>query len=141
MDKGQRKNHLGEVAKMVGVEIGEEFEIKEDGLHSKFKFGKNGLFRVENGKDVACSNNLIMLLITGEYTILEKPWKADNGRLIYYPSFGLEEFHIDTTYSIEYSEHDGNLYKYGMMFCKPIKRLIILLYLRWTCIQYNKSLN
>ncbi len=117
MDKSLKKNLLGEVVKMLGIGIGEEFKIQEDESHSKFKFGNNGLFKVVDGKDMTCSNNLVMQLITGKYTILKNPWKADNGKLIYYPSFGLEEFHIDTRYSIKDSEHDKNLYEYGMM-CK-----------------------
>lgn len=70
-------NHMAEVAKMLGVELGEEFEvsrypsvdctIKEGGLYIRGKDTQN---------DFSTYGDVILInLLRGELTIKRKPWK------------------------------------------------------------------
>ena len=61
-------NHMTEVAKILGVEIGEEFEIK--GYNGSYYWTYDGLYH--NG--FKCEKTLNDLLV-GVCTIKHKPWK------------------------------------------------------------------
>lgn len=78
-------NHMAEVAKMLGVELGEEFEIKEYGL-CQFRF-KETCFQYFNGKmwvsDLNTQSDLYELL-TGQLMIKRKPWKPEYGETYWY---------------------------------------------------------
>ena len=63
-------NYMAEVAKLLGVEICEEFEIK--GYPSRYMFINDGMINVESG--FVCDGTLWKLL-TGEATIKRQPWK------------------------------------------------------------------
>lgn len=79
-------NHMAEVAKMLGVELGEEFEvsrypsvdctIKEGGLYIR-------------GKDIqdnflTYGDIILINLLRGECTIKRKPWKPERGETYWY---------------------------------------------------------
>lgn len=64
-------NYMAEVAKMLGVELGESFYISTNG-NIEYVFTANGLFPV-NGS-VVCNNTLNELL-SGTAYIKRKPWK------------------------------------------------------------------
>lgn len=77
-------NHMSEVAKMLGVELGEIFEIQIDENKTfQFRFTENGL-QCFNGKmwdeDIVAMTCLNLLLV-GKYTIKHKPWKPKFGDL------------------------------------------------------------
>lgn len=63
-------NHMAEVAKLLGVELGEEFKIK--GCSKTYILDEDGLFDQQEGM-----NNFMHLtcLLTGEFEIMHKPWK------------------------------------------------------------------
>ena len=63
-------NYMADVAKLLGVEICEEFEIK--GYSSRYMFINDGMIDAESG--FVCDGTLWKLL-TGEATIKRKPWK------------------------------------------------------------------
>lgn len=69
------KNYMPEVAKMLGVAIGEEFDVLNENdekvAYNPYKVTDNGIEDCEG--DVA-NNSLIGLLI-GEYTLQKRPWK------------------------------------------------------------------
>ena len=79
------KNYMAEVAKMLGVEIGEEFTVPnkvatlkisaKDGLMYKFK---------DEGEWQSGASDLQDLLI-GEVEIVKLPWKPKNKEGYYYP--------------------------------------------------------
>lgn len=105
-------NYMPEVAKMLGVELGEIFEIQIDENKTfQFRFTESG-FQCFNGKmwdedtiAVACLN----LLLVGKYTIKRKPWKPKEGESYYIVaingSIGMEEWWAETI--------DMNYYKIG----------------------------
>ena len=69
------KNCMPEVAKMLGLEIGEEFNaFDEDG--KKFAYGP---YKITDNAIVDCevesSPSLLYNLLTGEYTLQKRPWR------------------------------------------------------------------
>lgn len=101
-------NYMPEVAKMLGVELGEEFEINE--YHgSTFIFTDSGL-------SMSCKHDCedfapiaLLFLLNGKFTIKRKPWKPKEGESYYIVetngSIGVEEWWAETI--------DMNYYKIG----------------------------
>lgn len=89
------KNIISDVARLLGVEVEEEFKI--DGLPSIYKFTKYGLFRqkenLANYWDMAlatCDGQLVGvldLLISGKRKIVKLPWKPKDGETYYVAYF------------------------------------------------------
>ena len=72
-------NYMEQVAKMLGVELGERFNI-DFGIYDNFNrnfdyyLSKSGI--VLDSKDHSCiSNDVLCGIIYGYYTIKRKPWK------------------------------------------------------------------
>ena len=97
-------NYMSEVAKMLGVEIGEYFEInKKDGV---FVLCYDGLFQTQSG--IMC-HELLSGLLSRKYTIKRKPWKPKEGELYYFVSMN-EDVRSDTSDNVTV---DMLLYKIG----------------------------
>ncbi len=73
------KNHMADVAKMLGVELGEEFELK-DYEYNPYKITDGGLIDWQG--DEWC--NALTGLLLGEVEIIKKPWKPKEGETYYY---------------------------------------------------------
>ena len=73
-------NHMAEVAKMLGVELGEEFEVNEN-KSKKFRFIENRFEFFTSGSWVCDANAAFELdnLLSGVHTIKRKPWKPKIG--------------------------------------------------------------
>lgn len=80
-------NHMPEIAKMLGVELGEIFEIETDLYKSfQFRFIESG-FQCFNGRMWVSDMNALVflkLLIIGKYVIKRKPWKPNLDDEYYY---------------------------------------------------------
>lgn len=77
------KNYMQDVARMLGVELGEEFKI--DGSNLIYKFLENGLyFRCIEGWLPAIYQFLD--LIKGELEIVKLPWQPGLCDAYYYPN-------------------------------------------------------
>lgn len=78
------KNHMPEVARMLGVEIEEEFDIFDnDGekiVYSPYKITNNAIVDCEGDT----SRNLVCGLLTGEFTLQKYPWRPKEGEGYYY---------------------------------------------------------
>jgi len=78
-------NLMPEILKKLGVEVGERFDIKGDG-----RIGFVNIYFDETyclwDKDQKNINEIILLLIVGEYEIIKKPWIPKNGKCGYYVS-------------------------------------------------------
>lgn len=76
-------NHMSEVAKMLGVELGEEFEIvfpKNLSCYAKAVLNEFGIFiREHNLANQDWQLNVLTNLLNGTYTIKRKPWKPQVG--------------------------------------------------------------
>lgn len=79
------KNYMQDVAKMLGVELEEEFKI--DSSDTIFKFYKNELcFRC--GGTWLHTNSHLIDLIKGDSKIVKLPWQPKNGDRYYFPGDG-----------------------------------------------------
>lgn len=76
------KNYMADVAKMLGVELEEEFKI--DGSNLIYKFFENGLcFRCIEGWLPA--KHQFLDLIKGEVELIKLPWQPKYNEIFYRP--------------------------------------------------------
>lgn len=99
------KNYMADVAKMLGVELEEEFKI--DGSNLIYKFFENGLyFRCIEGWLPA--KHQFLDLIKGECKIIKLPWQPKVGDVYYRPVLKftkvLSEFWNNTVADFAYKE-------------------------------------
>ena len=87
-------NYMAEVAKMLGVKIGEEFEICSNG-ECTVKLTEDGLEIVTMlGKLIDHANEVCLTrLITGKYNIKRKPWKPKVDERFYIVAINGEIMH------------------------------------------------
>ena len=78
------KNYMPEVAKMLGVEIGEEFDIlvneTEMLVHGPYKIMDNAIVDYVGCK----TKDLLYGLLTGEYTLQKRQWRPKEGGWFYH---------------------------------------------------------
>ncbi len=91
-------NYIKQVAEMLGVELGEEFNIQTrgmvicwkgecwDGESQKFWFDENGLQVDKDPKSYNYIETALSRLIDGTWSIVKKPWKPKEGERFYYVS-------------------------------------------------------
>lgn len=105
-------NHMSEVAKMLGVELGEIFEINRLGS-SQFRFKEN-CFQYFNGKmwvsDLQ-TQSIFHSLFTGQYTIKRNPWKPKDEEAYWYIDEHGNAWTM--TWENEYLSNHTNYYKLG----------------------------
>lgn len=80
-----RKNLIPEIAKMLGVEIGEKFKIKEYG-EKIYRFTNSGLQLIyDNGvRNLNTTTNMALSgLLSGDFEIVKLPWKPKEGESFY----------------------------------------------------------
>ena len=99
------KNYMQDVARMLGVELGEKFKI--DGSNLIYKFFENGLyFRCIEGWLPA--KYQFLDLIKGECNIVKLPWTPKTNEAYYRPSrkfFGVtSEVWTDNPYDYAFKE-------------------------------------
>lgn len=87
-------NYYKQIAEMLGVEIGEEFRLKEnktkDICRPRYKITQEeGLMYSVNGNEFDRSVSL-MSIINGSFSVVKLPWKPKNGDAYwrYQPQFG-----------------------------------------------------
>ncbi len=87
------KNLIPEIAQMLGVEIGEEFEIKgRKGFTYKFIIDELIVCNDNNTETAYISANITLVsLIRGDSEIVKMPWKPNEGQTVYsFYSVGLD---------------------------------------------------
>lgn len=79
------KNHMEEVAKMLGVEYNKAFKIKEAPL-SIYKIVEDGLIQYDREKD-CCGlvPRMLTEILAGYIEIVEPAWEPEIGELYYIP--------------------------------------------------------
>lgn len=79
---------MPEVAKMLGVEIGEEFDAFNNEMeklgHGPYKIIDNAIVDYVGCK----TKNLLYGLLTGEYTLQKRPWRPKEGELYWLVTVG-----------------------------------------------------
>lgn len=105
------KNYMADVAKMLGVELGEEFKL--DGRKTKYKFTENGLYFYAPDGWWQCSNVMLPKILKGELEIVKVPWQPEGGDEYYYPACNFKDI-FSTNWS--YSVSDFAFKEAGMIF-------------------------
>lgn len=77
------KNYMQDVARMLGVELGEEFKL--DGGEKKYKFTENGLYFYVSDRWWQCSNFLLPRILRGNVEIIKLPWQPKHNETFYRP--------------------------------------------------------
>lgn len=107
-------NHMSEVAKMLGVEIGEDFTIIDLLGNKSFElyyFTDTDL--MINGSSNCAESSILYNLIVGCYTIKRKPWKpkCNEPFWVVHPDGNIVDY---TWYNSVYSMSN---YKLGNCYC------------------------
>lgn len=78
------KNYMQDVARMLDVELGEEFNVSSCG-QTLYKLTEDGLSCLVCDKWVEQADFAFMALIKGKYKIIKLPWEPKYGDKYYYP--------------------------------------------------------
>lgn len=110
------RNYMPEVAKMLGLEIGEEFDILYEGRTATdlgpFKFTNETILDCNGdglGDGLQCWR--LCCLLTGDYTLQKRPWR---------PKTGEDYWHVKTNGVIDcesYEDWDVDLYRLSTGNC------------------------
>lgn len=80
-------NYMKDVAKILGVELEEEFKIK--GFEPIYKITNYGLvIKTDSNNWCEMSGDTFLQLIRGDYVIRKLPWQPKKGDEYYYPGEG-----------------------------------------------------
>lgn len=116
-------NKMAEVAKLLGVELEKEFIVKSPkGYNVISKLNNEGLwgYSQSTGEYRLCNIDLCKL-ITGEFEIKKKPWKAELNEGYFIPAPTMGGLYKLTKNVI--SSEDNEFYKRGLM-CKTKEQAI-----------------
>lgn len=102
------KNHMNEIAALLGVELDEEFIIEDYGT---YVLTWKGLMR----KDGAVQGLILTLLLTGELKIRRKPWKPIKDEIYYYVA------EDGLTWGAEWIDNDVDRMRYKLGNCYRTK--------------------
>ena len=113
------KNYMADIAKMLGVELKEEFMIEDaDGYLINTDFYniiKAGCFRraSDNSKNSGVDNGKLLGILQGRFKIRKLPWKPETNKTYYRPS---RKFFNVTTEIWTNNPYDFAFYETGMVF-------------------------
>lgn len=81
------KNCMSEIAKMLGVNIGEEFIIQNADHKENVILGMDGLrIPFPHGMAEMDDGRLLLKVLQGHYEIIKLPWNPEYGDGFYFPS-------------------------------------------------------
>ena len=107
------KNYMPEIAKMLGVVIGEEFNLlNEDGeivLYSPYKFTGDSIIDYEGS---TLRGWRLWNLLTGDYTLQKRPWRPKDD-----DEYWFVELDGDVQYSYFYKDNESDLASLNMGNC------------------------
>ena len=84
-------NYMREIAKLLGLELGEIFQVDNDDLLKNycFRFTKIGLEFSESKNDniwITSDSYTVFSLLRGELSVIKLPWKPKNDEEYYIPN-------------------------------------------------------
>ena len=101
-------NYMSQIAKMLGVELGERFDI--NGFNEFYFLDTDGLYSF-NGTYCKCDEYFSKLL-AGELTIKRKPWKPKRGETYWYVEKDGDVLEMEW-HPCRYMSNHVNRYKLG----------------------------
>lgn len=78
-------NHMADVAKMLGVELEEEFTIPDKAVILKITAKDGLMYKLEDNENWGYGASDLQDLLMGKLEIVKLPWKPKCGDLYYYP--------------------------------------------------------
>lgn len=107
----KNKNYMSELADMLGVVMGEKFDIEGFSLNP-CKITRDGLIDGSSKKNMS----IVDKLLTGKAKIIKKPWKPKYGERYFYIDANANNEYFVATTSWSYSTFDMGLYYLGNFF-------------------------
>lgn len=80
------KNYMADVAKMLGVELEEEFMIPDKDVILKITAKDGLIYKVNGKKEWRYNPSDLQDLLMGKYEIVKLPWKPKKWDWYYYPN-------------------------------------------------------
>lgn len=117
------KNHMAEVAKIFGVELGESFKITSDtqgdypgDYQNYYRFTENNCFEtsVDGVKWETATVIVLRGILMGDTRIVKLPWKPRKGEMYYFPDMGTSS--LGSCLCWLGTETDKSLYDRGFVF-------------------------
>ena len=118
------KNHMEEVAKLLGVELEEEFHIKGAPIEWIYELSDDGLIMYNEGQCHGTLPHLLTGLLTGKNEIVKLPWKPTNkGETYYMPAIDDESGY----YTVDWLNDDSDKLRYHRgLVCRTKEEAIAL---------------
>ena len=125
------KNHMAEVAKIFGVELGESFKITsgiQDDYQNYYRFTENNCFETSyDGVEWKTTIAAVLLkhILMGDIRIVKLPWKPREGEKYYVPRITIRPEDRHYCYYWDNSGVDIKRYDMGIV-CKTPEEAIAL---------------
>lgn len=120
------KNHMEEVAKLLGVEPEEDFRIKGICADLLFRITEEGVFSHYPGSEYGELNKLMLTqLLTGDSKIIRLPWKPKINEEFYVPCIHYTESSMATKFRWRDDNADNKFYQFGLV-CKTREEAIAM---------------
>lgn len=124
-------NHMTEVAKMFGVELGESFKITsdtQDDYQNYYRFTENNCIEFsDDGVEwkMTTAAALLKHILMGDIRIIKLPWKPRKGEKYYIPYISTQQKGMHVTYYWRNDHIDIEHYRMGLV-CKTPEEAIAL---------------
>ena len=124
------KNYMAEVAKLLGVELGESFKITSDtqgDYQNYYRFTENNCFEtsVDGVKWETATVIVLRDILMGGARIIKLPWKPQKGKRYYIPFISTQHERMYVSYY--WVNDDINIEHYRMgIVCKTPEEAIAL---------------
>ena len=121
-----RKNHMAEVAKLLGVELEEEFRITGFPENCRHKLDKGGLWRYNEECDWWDDDSCALTrLLGGNARVIKLPWKPKMDEQYYIPRIVANTEYRFSVYYWNNNDYDNECYRMGLI-CKTKEEAIAL---------------
>ena len=124
-------NHMEEVAKMFGVELGESFKITSDthgDYQNYYRFTENNCLETSDdgvGWKIIKAEVLLKRILMGDIRIIKLPWKPQKDEKYYIPCININPVHMYDEYYWNNDNIDIGYYRMGLV-CKTQEEAIAL---------------
>ena len=125
------KNYMAEVAKLLGVELGESFEITSNtqgDYHNYYRFTENNCLEIsDDGVEWKTTIAAVLLkhILMGDIRIIKLPWKPQKDEKYYIPCININPVHMYDEYYWNNDNIDIGYYRMGLV-CKTSEEAIAL---------------
>ena len=116
-------NKMEEVAKLLDLELLEDFLVSTEELDIIFRFTPNGLIYHYEGGDFWFNSDILNDLLNGKSEVIKLPWFPKTGNTYYVPSLINDTGYSTQTWYNLYC--DNKWYKLGII-CKTKEEAVLL---------------